>query len=394
MKYFLSFFLLGLARANPVIVPEQSVVVPEVVAPIAKDPVVPVIGIVELVQNAQPVVPLVNAPKVVESVIEEVKAIVPDISIPQESKQGVVPVIAPVIEEKIIPAAPVAPIASVPISAPVGGEIPIIAPVVEKKEPVAAVAIIPQEQEAGVESKHQDPSIILSDPIDKVTKLVIDLDEHVRKYLPSEEEPVPQPNPPAQVYSAGEGEGVGAAAAESDQVSGGVINVVRQNQMTALIDQVNRLAESIENTITDLVARRRYVTAAMLRSMLNYVRRVRVNLERLQNRLQSVQAVATSGQNSPQGASPPIGIPGTAFFNTIRDRINRITEEIGALVSRIRGSFTPLGATTASPLPPLQTAANIAADIAQSSAAANIATNIAATVQGSGVVQAASVVSS
>jgi len=164
--------------------------------------------------------------------------------------------------------------------------------------------------------------------------------------------------------------------------------------MTALIDQVNRLAESIENTITDLVARRRYVTAAMLRSVLNYVRRVRVNLERLQNRLQSVQAVATSGLNSPQGASTPIGIPGTAFFNTIRDRINRITEEIGALVSRIRGSFTPLGATTASPLPPLQTAANIAADVAQSSAAANIATNIAATVQGSGVVQAASVVSS
>jgi len=393
MKYFLSFFLLGLARANPIIVPEQSVVVPEVVAPIAKDPVVPVIGIIESVQNAQPVVPLVNAPKVVESVIEEVKAIVPDVPIPQESKQGVVPVIAPVVEEKIIPAAPVAPIVSAPI-APIGGEIPVIAPVVEKKEPVAAVAIIPQEQEAGVESKHQDPSVILSDPIDKVTKLVIDLDEHVRKYLPSEEEPIPQPVPPAQVYAGGEGQGVGAVAAESDEISGGVINVVRQNQMSALIDQVNRLAESIENTITDLVARRRYVTAAMLRSMLNYVRRVRVNLERLQNRLQSVQAVATSGQNSPQGGSPPIGIPGTAFFNTIRDRINRITEEIGALVSRIRGSFTPLGATTASPLPPLQTAANIAADIAQHSAAANIATNIAATVQGSGVVQAASVVSS
>jgi len=393
MKYFLSFFLLGLARANPIIVPEQSVVVPEVVAPIAKDPVAPVIGIIESVQNAQPVVPLVNAPKVVESVIEEVKAIVPDVPIPQESKQGVVPVIAPVVEEKIIPAAPVAPIVSAPI-APIGGEIPVIAPVVEKKEPVAAVAIIPQEQEAGVESKHQDPSVILSDPIDKVTKLVIDLDEHVRKYLPSEEEPIPQPVPPAQVYAGGEGQGVGAVAAESDEISGGVINVVRQNQMSALIDQVNRLAESIENTITDLVARRRYVTAAMLRSMLNYVRRVRVNLERLQNRLQSVQAVATSGQNSPQGGSPPIGIPGTAFFNTIRDRINRITEEIGALVSRIRGSFTPLGATTASPLPPLQTAANIAADIAQHSAAANIATNIAATVQGSGVVQAASVVSS
>lgn len=94
--------------------------------------------------------------------------------------------------------------------------------------------------------------------------------------------------------------------------------------------------------------------------MLNYVRRVRVNLERLQNRLQSVQAVATSGQNSPPGGAPPANIPGAAFFNTIRDRINRMTEEIGALVTRIRGSFTPGGSVAStSPLPPLVTAANL-----------------------------------
>lgn len=111
-----------------------------------------------------------------------------------------------------------------------------------------------------------------------------------------------------------------------------------------------------QNTITDLVARRRYVTAAMLRSMLNYVRRVRVNLERLQNRLQSVQAVASVGQNQNAPPAAPAPIPGTAFFNTIRDRINRITEEIGALVSRIRGSFTP-GGPSGAPLPPLATSA-------------------------------------
>jgi hypothetical protein len=121
--------------------------------------------------------------------------------------------------------------------------------------------------------------------------------------------------------------------------------------------------------------------------MLNYVRRVRVNLERLQNRLQSVQAVATSGQNAPQGGSPAPGIPGTAFFNTIRDRVNRITEEIGALVTRIRGSFTPgANVVTSSPLPPLATAANIAADVAQASAAASIASAVGTIVaSGTGV---------
>lgn len=97
----------------------------------------------------------------------------------------------------------------------------------------------------------------------------------------------------------------------------------------------------------------------MLRSMLNYVRRVRVNLERLQNRLQSVQAVATSGQSSPGSAGSASAVPGGAFLNTIRDRINRMTEEIGALVTRIRGSFTPGSAVVTSPLPPLVTAANL-----------------------------------
>lgn len=198
--------------------------------------------------------------------------------------------------------------------------------------------------EVKVEAKEQDPSVVLSEPIDKATKLIIDLDEHLRKYLPSEEELAPTTVSPAQVYAGDVIEEEPLTAAE------------RQDQLTALIDQVNRLAESIETTITDLVSRRRYVTAAMLRSMLNYVRRVRVNLERLQNRLQSVAAVATTGANAPpnqQGGVGQPGVPGAAFFQTIRDRVNRITEEIGALVSRIRGSFTPGAGPAGSSLPPL-----------------------------------------
>lgn len=216
--------------------------------------------------------------------------------------------------------------------------------VVDEVVPVVATDAPVVVDEVKVEAK-EDPSVVLSEPIDKATKLIIDLDEQLRKYLPTEEELAPTTVSPAQVYAGDVIEEEPLTAAE------------RQDQLTALIDQVNRLAESIETTITDLVSRRRYVTAAMLRSMLNYVRRVRVNLERLQNRLQSVAAVATTGANAPpgqnqgQGAQP--GVPGAAFFQTIRDRVNRITEEIGALVSRIRGSFTPGAGPNGSSLPPL-----------------------------------------
>jgi ribosomal protein S15P/S13E len=228
-------------------------------------------------------------------------------------------------------------------------------PVIEVIAPVAVAAsstaapIPAHVDEVSVEQNSQDPSALLSEPIDKATKLIIDLDEHLRKYLPAEEEVAITTAAPAQVYA---GSDVVVEEAELSVVE-------RQNQMTQLIDQVNSLAENIENTITDLVSRRRYVTAAMLRSMLNYVRRVRINLERLQNRLQSVQAVATSGQSAPATAgspSVPVNGPGTAFFTTIRDRVNRITEEIGALVSRIRGSFTPglpAPAVPGGPLAPL-----------------------------------------
>ena len=349
-------------------------------------------GIVDSVISGEPTVPLVNSPKIEQSIIPEVKHIEPVI-VPQEQKVVPVAPVAPVVADYVVP---VVVVPEVPVAAPA-----VVVPVVEE-HPVPVVV-----EEVKAEKNSQDPHIVLTEPIDKATKLVIELDEHIRKYFPSEDE-VPTTSSPA-VYAPGD------VVAGEDEPSN---TVTRQNQMTALIDQVNRLIESIEvrkrksfiwrtfviimhlffqNTITDLVARRRYVTAAMLRSMLNYVRRVRVNLERLQNRLQSVQAVATSGQNAPQGAGGASGIPGTAFFNTIRDRVNRITEEIGALVTRIRGSFTPgSNVVTASPLPPLATAANIAADVAQASASASIASAVGTIVAaGTGIQnQVASVVSS
>jgi ribosomal protein S15P/S13E len=250
-------------------------------------------------------------------------------------------------------------------------------PIVEEVVPVISNTEVP------IVAESKEAEVILSEPIDKATKLIIDLDEHLRKYLPSEEEVVTTVAP--------------ASYAGNDVEEVEPLSVAeRQDQMTALIDQVNRLAESIENTITDLVSRRRYVTAAMLRSMLNYVRRVRVNLERLQNRLQSVAAVATTGANAPpqqqqgSGSQGQPSVPGSAFFITIRDRVNRITEEIGALVSRIRGSFTPGAGPTGSPLPPLVSSQPGHATAAQGAASAVVA-NAAAIVASGGINAAESV---
>ncbi|KAI1291874.1 hypothetical protein HDE_07368 [Halotydeus destructor] len=204
----------------------------------------------------------------------------------------------------------------------------------------------------------QDPSVLLSGPIDKATKLIAELDEHIRKYLPTDEIAVAVTTSLPSYNNNEFNEEELPAIADERQVA----------QVQAMITQVTGLADTIENTITDLVSRRRYVTAAMLRSMLSYVRRVNVNLERLQNRLQSVANVASVGAAqqppNPQAGGAPAagGVSGMQFIAPIRDRVNRITEEIGSIVSRIRGSFTP-GATGA-PLPALSVTSSPGAVVA------------------------------
>lgn len=217
-----------------------------------------------------------------------------------------------------------------------------VVPSVDEVLPTSSPATVVVE-DVHVEKNSQDASTLLSEPIDKATKLIVELDEHIRKYLPVDDEVVVVPTTGAPSYS-----GV-------NEVVEDVPAAERQEQLTQMISQINGLTEQIETTVADLVARRRYVTAAMLRSMLNYVRRVRVNLERLQNRLQTVVNVATV-QAAPGSAGAaavqPSGGISSGFLTTISDRVNRITEEIGSLVSRIRGSFSPVGPTGA-PLPAL-----------------------------------------
>lgn len=145
----------------------------------------------------------------------------------------------PVVVEPIVPEVPVA-VQEAVVVPKAGVVVPVVpkenvVPVVEKKEDVVAVApVVPVEDVAVAGENVQDPQLLLSDPIDKATKLIIDLDDHLRKYLPAEDE-VATTLAPAIAYAGGE------AVAEIEPTP-----AERQNQMTALIDQVNRLAESIE----------------------------------------------------------------------------------------------------------------------------------------------------
>lgn len=143
-------------------------------------------------------------------------------------------IVEPVSHEPVVQVEPVKePIAAVPHVADVAPVVPVAVPLVPVEPIVPIVPVAPVE----------DPQLLLSEPIDKATKLIIDLDEHLRKYLPAEDEVVTTPIP-AIVYS---GDGVVVDGIVGDKAEVDTVSVVeRQNQMTALIDQVNRLAESIE----------------------------------------------------------------------------------------------------------------------------------------------------
>ena len=75
------------------------------------------------------------------------------------------------------------------------------------------------------------------------------------------------------------------------------------------------------------------------------------SLERLQNRLNALQSstapVAQASGSVPASGDGIPGFPGAQFLIDIRDRINRITEEVSSLVNRFRASIGP----TSTPAP-------------------------------------------
>jgi len=263
-------------------------------------------------------------------------------SLPEAGKiEEIIPIVAEVAKAEVIttalpPVPPVVPLSSVsPINkSKIGDKVQVKEEEEEEEE----------EEDGGEDSKllknKKEMTTYLAEPIDQATKLLMDLEEQVKTYL--DDDVVNATHDSAQSYGA------------KNSIEELPDTFERQaQQLEALVNEVNGLTNSLEGTITDLVSRRRYVTAAMMRSMLNYLRRVRISLERLQNRLGALQAAATSGSGSAAsggaaaspGAEPGTGgipgYPGAQFFVGIRDRINQITQEVGSLMTRIRASFSP-----------------------------------------------------
>lgn len=78
----------------------------------------------------------------------------------------------------------------------------------------------------------------------------------------------------------------------------------------------------------------------MLRPMTTYVRRVRTNLERLQNRLNSLQSASSSAAqalNNPVGGGTSSGVGPSAVDQGVIDNIRKRFEDIQKRISDIMG---------------------------------------------------------
>lgn len=338
----------------PAVVPA---VVPAVEQPVAS-PAVQVIKAVELVPvvQVQPAVPIVPVAAPVAPIISEPAKVVPVVAVAEPAKQSETPLEA------------------------------------KKEEGASIQPASAGESPLHIEVPAPDPQLVLSEPIDSTTKLLIDLDEHVQKFLPLEDQQQPAQPPkeptllagvdfaPAPVEPSGKsaplvpysdeslvpqvqgdkqaaagqpaaspenpisssGSSQSAGASGNSVARQGAQNQNQQQVITQLLDQLDSLQNRIQDTINQLQARRRYVMSALLRPMGTYVRRVRTNLERLQNRVNQLQAAAVSvgGGNG----NRPGGFVDAAAIDTIRRRIDDISKRISDIVNRIRFSLTPTSA--------------------------------------------------
>uniref|UniRef100_A0A6P6XK92 Uncharacterized protein LOC113788556 n=1 Tax=Dermatophagoides pteronyssinus TaxID=6956 RepID=A0A6P6XK92_DERPT len=70
-------------------------------------------------------------------------------------------------------------------------------------------------------------------------------------------------------------------------------NIKDDNNIGQLLNNLNDLDKKLQSTFHDLQQRRRYVLGAMIRQMQYTVRRIRMNVTRMQQQLQSVDVVVT-----------------------------------------------------------------------------------------------------
>jgi len=184
-----------------------------------------------------------------------------------------------------------------------------------------------------------DPTIVFSETINSATKLLYDLDIHVQQFVPSEasvpsDEVGPTTTQPTQtsepqIYSALNSELELALSKQGESVG-------------ALVTQLDTLQKRIQDTVTELTTRRRYILSAMLRPMLNSVRRIRSNVVRIQTQLLSIQSAANSVGNRP--GAQTLGAADQTAIDSIRKRVDDIQKRIGDIIGRISTSLNIPGA--------------------------------------------------
>lgn len=196
---------------SPIVKPAEPVAAAPVVqpAPVVVKPVepVPVVAAPVAIAPVQPsavVEPKIALPEAKSASSEQAELKAKEDKIPEQSERSAVIVEQVVkVPEKSVPvAAAAAPVVVAPIAQPAQAVQEESVLQAKKDEPAVAAAAAPSPIDAPIEVPAPDPGLVLSEPIDSTTKLLIDLDEHVQKFLPAEEQQ----------------QGAGAAQAQKDQV--------------------------------------------------------------------------------------------------------------------------------------------------------------------------------
>ncbi|XP_053204763.1 uncharacterized protein LOC128394172 [Panonychus citri] len=229
-----------------------------------------------------------------------------------------------------------------PQVAPVADSVPVAvalaAPTI-KVVPVKADEVKPEATAASASSSSSDISAYLAEPINQATKLLVDLEQQIKGYLNTDLKDDAASTLSPLSYGAG---------SEEPAIEPSSTDARQNEQIAGMVDQIEMTIHNLDQSIEDLMANRRYMTAAMMRSMRSYLRGVQNNLQRLQNRLRALQAVASSASAPPaDDGSGTAGYPSNAFFESLRVRVNRITTDITNLMNRMRSTL--VSSTTARP---------------------------------------------
>ncbi|XP_054168176.1 uncharacterized protein LOC128965494 [Oppia nitens] len=185
-----------------------------------------------------------------------------------------------------------------------------------------------------------DPTIVFSETINSATKLLYDLDAHVQQLVPNNADEISTTlgttesvTSEPHIYSAISSEFELALSKQGESVG-------------ALVTQLDTLQQRIQDTVTELTNRRRYILSAMLRPMLNSVRRIRSNVVRIQTQLTSIQSAAAQVGTRPGGAQT-LGAADQTAIDSIRKRVDDIQKRISDIIGRISSSLNIPGASPA-----------------------------------------------